>query len=94
MSPDQLEKVLQKLASTDRTTLVVSNESDGKMRLTLGSWERERDFSRGQAFQVCNVGRPGGPVVSDDDLSKRNRLLTGDRSQSVINYLLPARGMP
>ena len=41
MSPDTLEKVLERLATTDKTTLVYATHPDGKIRATSGSWEGE-----------------------------------------------------
>ncbi len=43
MRTKDLEKVLEKLATTDKATLVAS---DGKMRLTSGSWEGEKVLAR------------------------------------------------
>ena len=52
---DILEKVLEKLATSEKTTLVVSRELDGKMRVTLGSWEGEKVFARSEVLEVRNV---------------------------------------
>jgi hypothetical protein len=35
---DILEKVLEKLATSQKTTIVIDREIDGKMRVTSGSW--------------------------------------------------------
>jgi hypothetical protein len=42
---DNLEKVLEKLAISEKTTIVVAREIDGKMRVTSGSWEGEKVFA-------------------------------------------------
>ena len=55
MRQDSLEKVLEKLAVTDKTTIVVAKEPDGKMRVTSGSWEGEKVFARDQVLEVRNV---------------------------------------
>jgi hypothetical protein len=39
MGPVSLEKVLEKLATTDKATLVVERAPEGKIRVTSGSWE-------------------------------------------------------
>ncbi len=41
-------------ATTDKITLVVSKEADGKMRVTSGSWEGEKVFSRNQVLELRN----------------------------------------
>jgi hypothetical protein len=42
---DNLEKVLEKLAISEKTTIVVAREIDGKIRVTSGSWEGEKVFA-------------------------------------------------
>jgi hypothetical protein len=43
---DILEKVLEKLATSQKTTIVIDREHDGKMRVTSGSWDGEKVFLR------------------------------------------------
>jgi hypothetical protein len=52
---DNREKVLEKLATTEKTTIVVARELDGKMRVTSGSWEGEKVFARGEVLEARNV---------------------------------------
>ncbi len=52
---DILEKVLERLATTEKSTLVVARELDGKMRVTSGSWEREKVFARSEVLEIRNV---------------------------------------
>jgi hypothetical protein len=40
------EKVLERLATSDKTTIVIERQSDGKMRVTSGSWDGEKVFLR------------------------------------------------
>jgi hypothetical protein len=42
MRTDTAEKVLEKLATSDKATIVIERQSDGKMRVTSGSWDREK----------------------------------------------------
>ena len=35
-----LEKVLERLATSDKSTIVVERQPDGKMRVTLLGWEK------------------------------------------------------
>jgi hypothetical protein len=49
MRPEKLEKVLERLATTEKTTLVVARDIGGKMRVTSGSWEGKRPYSRSSA---------------------------------------------
>jgi hypothetical protein len=52
---DNREKVLEKLATTEKSTLVVAREVDGKMRVTSGSWEGEKVFFKDEVLEVRNV---------------------------------------
>jgi hypothetical protein len=42
MGPVNLEKVLEKLATTDKTTLAVEKAPEGKIRVTSGSWDGKK----------------------------------------------------
>jgi hypothetical protein len=42
MGPKNLEKVLEKLATTEKMTLVCEKAPEGKIRVTSGSWEGRR----------------------------------------------------
>jgi hypothetical protein len=55
MRTDIEEKVLEKLATGDKATIVVERQSDGKMRVTSGSWVREKVILRDQVLEVHNV---------------------------------------
>ena len=46
------EKVLEKLATSEKTTLVIARELDGKMRVTSGSWDGEKVFLKDQVLEV------------------------------------------
>jgi hypothetical protein len=39
MMPASIEKVLENLATTDKSTLVCEKASEGKIRVTSGSWD-------------------------------------------------------
>jgi hypothetical protein len=59
MRTDTTEKVLEKLATSDKATIVVERQPDGKMRVTSGSWDGEKVILRDQVLEVRNVdGRP------------------------------------
>jgi hypothetical protein len=45
-------KVLERLATSDKTTIVVEKQPDGKMRVMSGSWEGEKIFLRDQVLEV------------------------------------------
>jgi hypothetical protein len=55
MRTDIGEKVLEKLATSDKATIVIERQPDGKMRVTSGSWDGEKVFSRDQVLEVRNV---------------------------------------
>jgi hypothetical protein len=46
------EKVLERLATSDKTTIVVERQPDGKMRITSGSWDGEKIFLKDQVLVV------------------------------------------
>jgi hypothetical protein len=52
------EKVLEKLATSDKATIVVERQIDGKMRVTSGSWDGEKVILRDQVLEVRNRRRP------------------------------------
>ena len=41
---DIAEKVLERLATSDKTTIVIEKQRDGQMRVTSGSWDGEKAF--------------------------------------------------
>jgi hypothetical protein len=49
------EKVLERLATSDKTTIVIEKQPDGKMRLTSGSWDGEKVFLKGQVLKVWHA---------------------------------------
>jgi len=55
MRTDTAEKVLEKLATSDKVTIVIERQSDGKMRVTSGSWDGEKVILRDQVLEVRNV---------------------------------------
>ena len=56
MRTDSAENVLEKLATSDKATIVIERQSDGKMRVTSGSWDGEKVILRDQVLEVRNVG--------------------------------------
>jgi hypothetical protein len=55
MGPEKHEKVLEKLATSDKATNVIERQPDGKMRVTSGSWDGEKVILRDQVLEVRNV---------------------------------------
>jgi len=55
MRTENLEKVLEKLATTDKTTLVCEKAPEGKIRVTSGSWNGEKVILKGQVLEVRNI---------------------------------------
>ena len=51
MRTDIEEKVLEKLATSDKATIVVERQIDGKMRVTSGSWDKETVILRDQVLE-------------------------------------------
>jgi hypothetical protein len=52
---DRHEKVLEKLATSDKVTIVIERQPNGKMRVTSGSWVGEKVILRDQVLEVRNV---------------------------------------
>ena len=52
MRTDTHEKVLEKLATSDKVTIVIERQPDGKMRVTSGSWDGEKVILRDQVLEV------------------------------------------
>jgi hypothetical protein len=52
MRTETPQKVLEKLATSDKVTIVIERQSDGKMRVTSGSWDREKLILRDQVVEV------------------------------------------
>ena len=50
-----LEKVLEKLATTERTTIAIAREVGGKVRVTSGSWDGEKVILKDEVLEVRNV---------------------------------------
>jgi hypothetical protein len=55
MRTEKHEKVLEKLATSNRVTIVVERQTDGKMRVTSGSWDGEKVILRDQVLEMRNV---------------------------------------
>jgi hypothetical protein len=52
VGPDNLPKVLEKLATSDKSTLVIEKQPDGKMRVLSGSWEGETTLVKSSTSRV------------------------------------------
>jgi hypothetical protein len=52
---DSLEKVLEKLAVSEKLSLILAREEGGKIRVTSGSWDGEKVILKGQVLEVRNV---------------------------------------
>ena len=52
---DSLEKVIEKLAISEKLSLMLGREEGGKIRVTSGSWDGEKVILKGQVLEVRNV---------------------------------------
>ena len=50
--PFPLNRVIEKLATSDKVTLTIERLLEGKMRVTSNSWDHERIFARDQVLEV------------------------------------------
>ena len=55
MSVKNLEKVIERLAVTDKATLAIEKAPDGKVRVTSSAWPDERVILKGQVLEVRNI---------------------------------------
>ena len=55
MRPDSLEKVLERMAASEDTTLVIKGEDGGKMRVTSRHWEEVEVTGKNEMLEVRNV---------------------------------------
>jgi hypothetical protein len=46
------EKGLERLATSQKTTIVIERKPDGKMRAASGSWDGEKVFLKDQVLEV------------------------------------------
>jgi hypothetical protein len=53
------EKVLEGLATLDKTTIVIERQPDGKMRITSGSWDGQKIFLKDQVIEVRHANADG-----------------------------------
>jgi hypothetical protein len=74
-----LEKVLERLATSDKSTIVVERQPDGKMRVTLLGWEKFV-FARSGA----RIAASGGVYTSSAKGTHRSRrTIRTDRAMSL-----------
>ena len=91
------EKVLEKLATSDQATIVIERQSNGKMRVTSGSWDGEKVILRDQVLEVRNVDgrlhvarkerRPDewDPPIKPDDPYGPGKSVTGHDGEEAID---------
>jgi hypothetical protein len=52
MRVENFEKVVEKIATTERSTIVVERAPEGKIRVTSGSWDGEKVILKNQVLEV------------------------------------------
>jgi hypothetical protein len=55
MAPDSTEKVLERLATSDKVTIVVERLLNRNMHVTSGSWDNEKVILHDEVIEVRNV---------------------------------------
>jgi hypothetical protein len=65
MRVENLEKVLDRLATADKCTIVVERQPDGKMRVTSGSWGGEKVFLKDQGARGTQRPQAAACAYSD-----------------------------
>jgi hypothetical protein len=84
MGPETLEKVLEKLAVSDKCTIVFEKQPDGKIRVTSGSWDGEKVIMRDQVLEMRNAN-------SADRLHAARKLKNHDEWDSRVEVYHPHR---
>jgi hypothetical protein len=81
---ENLEKVLEKLATSEKSTIVIQREQNGKMRVTSGSWDGEKVILKDQVLGVRDVDgrlhvarKPRKPDEWDPPIAPYNSYETG-----------------
>ena len=59
MRVQDLPKVVEKLATCDRITIVIERQPDGKMRVASASWHGEKVLMSDQVLEVRNATSDG-----------------------------------
>ena len=97
MAPENLEKVLERLATTEKSTIVIERQPEGKMRVTSGSWDGEKVFLPNQVLEVRivegrlhvarKVRRPDewDPPIEPDDPYGPGKSVTGHDGEEAID---------
>jgi hypothetical protein len=52
---EKLEKVLERLATTEKTTIAIAREEGGKIRVKLSTWADEKVILKDEVLEVRNV---------------------------------------
>ena len=83
------EKVLERLAMSDKTTIVIEKQPDGKMRVTSGSWDGEKVFLKDQVLEVRHAVPDARLHVVSQNQGARTTRTRGCRS--TIHMALACR---
>ena len=59
MRVENPEKCLRSWATSDRITIVIERQPEGKMRVTSTSWDGEKVLTRDQVLEVRNASADG-----------------------------------
>jgi hypothetical protein len=54
LRPDSHQKVLERLVVSDKASLILERQTDGKIRVTSGSWDGEKVILRDQLLEASN----------------------------------------
>jgi hypothetical protein len=64
MGPDKLKKVLERMAMSENTTLVMKRERGGEMPVTSRHWEEASVLGANEVLEVCDIdGRLQGATA-------------------------------
>jgi hypothetical protein len=87
-----LEKVLEKLGTTESTTLTLKREDGGKIRVTSLLWESPKVILRGEVLEIRNVDgvlHIAGPAVPVRDRQPLRLLMPRGVSCPAASTRLP-----
>jgi hypothetical protein len=77
------EKILEGSATSDKTTIVIERQPDGKMRVTSGSWDDEKVFLKDQGMSTggsMSLTKPSAATIGTRPMSRHGPGALGDQA--------------
>jgi hypothetical protein len=88
MRTEKHEKVLEKLATSDKATIVIERQTDRKMRVMSGSWDREKVILRDRSkceMSTAACTSPASRAITTSGTRMSRPTIRMARGASVID---------